>query len=164
MCTQAFFIFTVLTFITKTWITCTQRFFDCLYIYTKCNSISSKWLAPKGFKDGHSLEVLSLLTWDWECIFLPVPREEEGEKAMWSSDGRPCCFIILLTVVSKVLKYWTEHECRWRRVPPPPPSPSPPPSPHPCRSWEFKVQRGACLNCLSWHLQTITFLKGERGS
>lgn len=55
------------------------------------------------------------LTWGFSRIFLHLPWEEEGDEGLWGSDRPPwpCCFIILLTVVLKVLKYWTEHERWW---------------------------------------------------
>lgn len=48
------------------------------------------------------------------CIFSPgPPRGRRGRNAATLRQAPwPCCFIILLTVVLKALKYWTEHE-RW---------------------------------------------------
>lgn len=41
-------------------------------------------------------------------------RGRRGKRAVrFRQAPWPCCFIILLTVVLKVLKYWTEHERWW---------------------------------------------------
>lgn len=58
---------------------------------------------------------------DGDFVFAPFfhayfPRPLRGRGGWNAATLRqapwPCCFIILLTVVLKVLKYWTEHE-RW---------------------------------------------------
>lgn len=51
----------------------------------------------------------------FSCTFPPCPpRGRRGRNAATLRQAPwPCCFIILLTVVLKVLKYWTEHERWW---------------------------------------------------
>lgn len=85
--------------------------------------------------------------WAFFMHISPHPlRGGRGRNAatLWQA-AWPCCFIILLTVALRVLKYWTEHEKWWL-----------PSLPFPCCPFSKSRTPGRmrlCPDCLDWHLE-----------